>query len=330
MTTTPAPEHPSTSFPITIRWPVYRPVPRRSLLPPRKTLFLSIALFFLTFFTCLIAGTQFALAYAQDQAVSLEEFVRCLSLSYRHPATLLAGLPFAFTLLMILLAHELGHFFACRHHRIYASYPFFIPFPSIIGTFGAFISIRSPFRSRRALFDVGASGPFAGFLIALPALLYGILHSKIVPGISGIHQVDAVFGIPLLLHLLAPIVHPGVSANDLLLHPVGRAAWVGLLATALNLLPSGQLDGGHILRSVNPRAHRIVSLILPAALLLLGFFTHSINWYVWAAILFVLRFFRTSPVYDPTPLDSKRLFLAFLALLLLLLCFIPHPIQVAS
>lgn len=331
MKTTTGLENQTSEFPRTLDSPVFPSRYLRPPLPPRRTLLLSITLFCLTFFTCLIAGTHFALAYAQNKAVSLEEFSRCLSLTYRQPSALLAGLPFAITLLMILLAHELGHFFACRHHRIYASYPFFIPFPSpIIGTFGAFILIRSPFRTRRALFDVGASGPFAGFLIALPALLYGLLHSKIVPGASNLHQADAVFGIPLLLHLLAPLVHSGVSAGNLVLHPVGRAAWVGLLATALNLLPSGQLDGGHILRSVNPRAHRIVSLLLPAALLLLGFFTHSINWYVWAAILFGLRFFRTSDVYDSTPLDPKRLFLAFLALLLLLLCFIPDPIQIAS
>ncbi|GAC1618563.1 MAG: site-2 protease family protein [Candidatus Acidiferrum sp.] len=296
--------------------------------PPRKTLLLSIALFFFTSITCLVAGTQFALAYAQNQAVSLEDFVNCLTLIYRQPSALLAGLPFAITLLLILLAHELGHFFACRYHRIYASYPFFIPFPSIIGTFGAFIFIRSPFRTRRALFDVGASGPFAGFLIAFPALFYGLLHSKFVPGLSDVQQTDAVFGIPLLVHLLARVVHPGLSAGDILLHPVGRAAWAGLLATALNLLPAGQLDGGHILRSVNLRAHRILSLILPPGLALFGFFSHSSNWYVWAAILFGLRFIRTSPVNDSTPLDSKRLLLAFLALLLLLLCFIPHPIQI--
>lgn len=329
MKTTTGLENHTSEFPATIDWPRPASAYRRPF-PPRKTLLLSITLFFLTFFTCLIAGTHFALAYAQNKAFSFEGFDRALSLSYRQPSALLAGLPFAVTLLMILLAHELGHFFACRRYRIYASYPFFIPFPHIIGTFGAFILIRSPFRTRRALFDVGAAGPFAGFLVALPALLYGILHSKIVLGASNVHQADAVFGTPLLLHLLAPLVHPGVSASSLVLHPVGRAAWVGLLATALNLLPSGQLDGGHILRSVNPRAHRIVSLILPAALVLLGFFTHSFNWYVWAVILFGLRFFRTSGVYDPTPLDPKRSFLAFLALLLLLLCFIPHPLQIAT
>ena len=329
VTTTPGLEQPQSPFPITIEWPkpayAYRP-PR----PPRKTLVLSFALFFTTFFTCLVAGTHFALAYTQNQALALDDFAHSFSLAYRHPAALLSGFPFAITLLAILLAHELGHFFACRHHRIYSSYPFFIPSPFLIGTFGAFIFVRSPFRNRRALFDVGASGPFAGFLLAFPALLYGVLHSKIVPGISGVHQADAVFGIPLLLHLVTPLIHSGASANDLLLHPVGRAAWIGLLATALNLLPAGQLDGGHILRSVSPRIHRIATLFLPVALVLLGFVLHSFNWYVWGALLLGLRFFRIAPVYDSTPLDSRRQFLALLALLLLVLCFIPQPIQIAS
>lgn len=330
MNTTPAAEQQTGYFPISVDWRTPRARYSRLSLPPRKTLVVSIALFLLTFLTCLVAGRQFAIAYSQNQAVSLEGLARSFALPFRHPSALLAGLPFAVTLLMILLAHELGHFFACRRHRIHASYPFFIPFPSIIGTFGAFIFIRSPFRTRRALFDVGAAGPFAGFLIAFPALLYGLAHSKIVPGLCDARQFDAVFGIPLLLHALAPLIHPGVPANDVLLHPVGRAAWAGLLATALNLLPVGQLDGGHILRSVNAGAHRVVSLVLPPCLVVLGFLSHSWSWYVWAAILFGLGFFPTSAVRDFTPLDSKRLFLAFLALLLLVLCFIPHPIQVAS
>jgi membrane-associated protease RseP (regulator of RpoE activity) len=309
---------------------VLAPAIPRAPFPPPKTLLLSVALFFVTSLTCLAAGTHFALAYAQNQALSLDELIRCLALVYRQPSALLAGLPFAITLLMILLAHELGHFFACRHHGIYASYPFFIPFPHVVGTLGALLFIRSPFPTRRALFDVGAAGPFAGFLFAFQALLYGLLHSKIVPGLPDVQQAGAVFGIPLLLHLLAAVVHPGVSAGNLLLHPVGRAAWFGLFATALNLLPVGQLDGGHILRAVNPRAHRILSLFLPAGLVLLGYLSGSSSWYVWAAILCALRFLPASAVYDFTPLDSRRMFVAFLALLLFLLCFIPQPIQVAS
>jgi membrane-associated protease RseP (regulator of RpoE activity) len=302
----------------------YVPVfPRPSL----KSLALAVALFLLTLCTCLAAGTQFAVAYANHQAASLDEFLRAFTLFYKDPAALLAGLPFAATLLTILLAHELGHFFACRRHHIHSSYPFFIPFPSLIGTFGAFILMRSPIRTTRALFDVGASGPLVGFVFAVPALLYGVLHSSIVPAIANPdpNQNTVIFGIPLLLRLLDALFHPGVNPHFLLLPPIGRAAWVGLFATTLNLLPAGQLDGGHILRSVNSRLHRFSTLLLPLALLPLGYFFWY-GWYVWAALLFGLRFLRTARIYDPIPLDSSRRLCAFLTLIVFILCFMPAPI----
>jgi membrane-associated protease RseP (regulator of RpoE activity) len=305
--------------------------------PPLKSLVLAVALFLLTLCTCLAAGTQFAAAYAHNQAVSVDEFLRAFTLFYKNPAGLLAGLPFAATLLTILLAHELGHFFACRHHHIHSTYPFFIPFPNLIGTFGAFILIRSPIRTTRALFDVGASGPLAGLVFAVPTLVYGVLHSSIVPAITNPdpNQNTVIFGIPLLLRLLDAFFHPGVNPHFLLLPPVGRAAWVGLFVTSLNLLPSGQLDGGHILRSVSPRIHRVFSWFVPALLLALGYFTsfrlpdgnfHWSLWYLWAVLLFGLRFLRIAPVYDPVPLDPPRRFAAFLTLIVFALCFMPAPL----
>ena len=295
--------------------------------PSVKSLLLAVALFLLTLCTCLAAGTQFAIAYAHNQAASLDEFLRAFTLFYKDPSALLAGLPFAATLLTILLAHELGHFFACRHHHIHSSYPFFIPFPSLIGTFGAFILMRSPIRTTRALFDVGASGPLVGFAFAAPALLYGVLHSTIVPAIAHAdpNQNTVIFGTPLLLRLLDALFHPGVSPHILLLPPVGRAAWVGLFATTLNLLPAGQLDGGHILRSVNARLHRFSTLLLPLVLLPLGYFFWY-GWFVWAALLFGLRFLRIAPIYDPLPLNPPRRFAAFLTLLIFILCFMPAPL----
>jgi membrane-associated protease RseP (regulator of RpoE activity) len=170
---------------------------------------LACVLFFLTLCTCLAAGAQFAAAYANNQAASIDEWLRAFTLFYKHPAGLAAGIPFAVTLLTILMAHELGHFFACRHHRIRASYPFFIPFPSLIGTFGAFILMRSAIRTRRALFDVGASGPLVGFVFAIPALIYGVAHAKFAPGIADPKQADVIFGAPLALRAVAAILHPG-------------------------------------------------------------------------------------------------------------------------
>jgi membrane-associated protease RseP (regulator of RpoE activity) len=287
---------------------------------------LACALFILTLLTCLFAGTHFAAAYAHNQAASLDTFFQTFPLVYHHPSLLLSGLPFAITLLTILLAHELGHFFACRHHHIHASYPFFVPAPTLIGTFGAFILIRSAIRSSRALFDVGASGPLVGFLFALPPLAYGVLHAKVIPTLSSDGNADLIFGVPLILKAMTAIIQPNAQAADLLLHPVGRAAWVGLFATALNLLPVGQLDGGHIVRSVSPQAHRWVSLLLPLALIPFGIFLWK-GWYFWAAVLLGLRFFRMAPIYDPTPLDPDRRFGAFLTLVVFLLCFMANPIR---
>jgi membrane-associated protease RseP (regulator of RpoE activity) len=290
-----------------------------------SSLLLAIALFFVTLVTSLIAGAHFAAAYAHNQSASFDAFVQMFRIAYRHPAALLAGFPFALTLLTILLAHELGHYYACRHHHIRSTYPFFIPGPTLIGTFGAFILIRSPIRSARALFDVGASGPFVGFVVALPALVYGVLHAKIIPSFTSDSTSDVIFGTPLILQLVSAVVHPNANVGDLLLHPVGRAAWVGLFATALNLLPVGQLDGGHIVRSVSPRAHRIISLLLPIALVPLAIWQWP-GWYFWAALLLGLRFFRSAPIYDPTPLDPNRRFGAAIALIVFILCFMPKPL----
>jgi membrane-associated protease RseP (regulator of RpoE activity) len=302
-------------------WPSrFAPAPyRRSL----KSLLLACLLFLLTLCTSLVAGTQFAVAYAHDQALSFDELFRAFTLLYRQPSALLSGLPFALSLLGILLAHELGHFFACRHHHIRATYPFFIPFPSFIGTFGAFILMRSPIRTTRALFDVGASGPLVGFVFAAPALIFGILKAKFVPGLAGPDHV--IFGTPLLVRALEAMLHPGIRPENLLLHPVGRAAWVGLFATSLNLLPTAQLDGGHILRSLSPRAHKLSSWLLPALLVALGYFAHWPGWYVWAALLFAIRFLRTAPIHDASPLDPPRRFGALLTLAVFVLSFMPSP-----
>jgi membrane-associated protease RseP (regulator of RpoE activity) len=292
--------------------------------PSTKSLLLACTLFLLTLATCLVAGTHFAIAYAHNEAVSWDEFIRAFTLVYRHPLALAAGLPFALTLLAILLAHELGHFFACRHHHIHSSYPFFIPFPTLIGTLGAFILIRSPIRNTRALFDVGASGPLVGFLVAIPALIYGIVHAKLIPDLAMPAENKFILGSPLILQLLAPIFHHGAKAATLLLHPVGRAAWVGLFATSLNLLPAVQLDGGHIVRSISQHAHRVSSILLPVLLAVLGF-RYWPGWYVWAALLIGIRFLRTLPIYHPEPLGPNRYALALLSLAIFVLSFMPAP-----
>ena len=293
-------------------------------------LVLACFLFFITFCSCLVAGTQYASAYDQNQAFSSDEFVRSFTLFYKDPLSLASGLPFALTLLLILLTHELGHFFACRYHHIRATYPFFVPFPNLNGTFGAFILIRSPILTNRALFDVGASGPLVGFVFAVPALIYGVLHAKFVPGLADPNNAELIYGTPLLLRFLEAVFHPGISPAALLLPPIGRAAWVGLLLTSLNLVPVAQLDGGHILRSLHPRLHWYSSLLVPAAFAVLGLLGFWEGWYFWAAMILLMRFFRVPPVYDPAPLDPARRWCAFIALLIFLLSFMPAPIFVPA
>lgn len=308
----------ATAFPD--RPPAWPPPPTRGFASPRN----AILLFLTTFLTCLAAGRQFAISFANGQAASLDEFVVSLKLLYKDPTALTPGFPFALALMTILLAHELGHYFACRHHGIRATFPLFIPAPTLIGTLGAFILMRSPIRSRRALFDVGASGPLVGFLAAIPLLVYGLTRSRVVPEILS-PDAPVVFGVPLALRLLARGFFPGADPAAILLHPVARAAWVGLFATSLNLLPAGQLDGGHILRAVSPRLHRWVSRTVIAVLVALGF-RYSWPWMLWASLLLVLSFLRIPPVYDGRPLDGARLAVAAASLAVMALSFILVPL----
>jgi membrane-associated protease RseP (regulator of RpoE activity) len=234
---------------------------------------------------------------------------------WRHPLALLAGLPFSLTLLAILMAHELGHYLAALRHGVNASLPYFMPSP-VLGTFGAFIRVRSPICSKRALFDIGVAGPLAGFVFLLPALSIGLAFSKVIPGIA--NQGSLQFGIPGLEWLLGKLIFPGVAASDIYLHPAARAAWVGMLATALNLLPIGQLDGGHIVYALIPRRHGVISVVLSLLLLPLGKFWFG--WLLWGLALLI--FGRRHPmVYDSSELDAGRRKLALLALLIFVLCF---------
>lgn len=289
--------------------------------PPYR---LALALFLLTVFSTLLVGTEFALAYANDRAPFVTGFSFYEAL--RHdPGLLLLGVPFSFTLLGILLAHELGHYFACRYYGIRASYPYFIPAPTIIGTLGAFIRIRSPIVNRTALFDVGLAGPLVGFLFALPALAIAISGSKVLP--AGQVEPLITFGNPPLFHLLTAVLRPGTPADDIFLHPVGRAAWVGLFATALNLLPIGQLDGGHVVYALASERHRQVSMACSMLLLPLGMLFWK-GWLVWAILPLLLGLRHPRLLDRWEPLDRRRRLWAILAVVVFLLCFTPIPLEV--
>lgn len=308
--------------------------PPRAYIPRRKTprayssarsLAIAIVLFFITLISTLAVGAQFAIAYAAGQVPSLDDFFSSYVKFLREPQMLVAGIPFAATLMGILLAHELGHFFMCRRYSILATYPYFIPAPTLIGTFGAFIRIRSPIINRTALFDVGISGPIAGFVLAIPAMAIAILHSKIVPGVNAA-SAPVMFGVPLLQRMLVAMLRPGVSSANLLLHPIARAAWVGLFATSLNLLPGGQLDGGHILYSFASESHRRVTIGVALALVPLAFFW--LGWILWSVLLLAIGF-RHPPLMDRwEPLDATRRIYAVIGLAMFVLCFMPVPIVV--
>lgn len=240
------------------------------------------------------------------------------------------GLWYSGTILAILGMHELGHYFACRYYGVSASLPYFLPAPILLtGTLGAFIRIRQPIWSKRALFDIGIAGPIAGFLVAVPALLAGLSLSRVVripPDFRGLE-----LGEPLLFQWAASLIWgPIPDGYSINLHPMGFAAWFGLLATALNLFPIGQLDGGHISYAVFGRRSTLLTLLAAAATVLLTT-VYSTSWLVWA-ILMVVMLVVFGPSHPRTsdeaePLDRRRLGLALFALVMLTVCFTPAPIE---
>jgi membrane-associated protease RseP (regulator of RpoE activity) len=287
-------------------------------------LLIAIGLFILTAFSTLAAGVQFASAYAVGRHPVLDDFAVSYFQPFVEPRLFLLGIPFAATLMGILLAHELGHYFACRYYRIQATYPYFIPAPTLIGTLGAFIRIRSPIVNRRALFDVAIAGPVVGFLVAVPALALAIAKSKFV--LAG-NEDAAIFGQPLIERVLELVLRPGIAHETLLLHPIGRAAWVGIFATALNLLPAGQLDGGHIMYAFASENHRRITVAVAVLLVPLAIY-YWIGWFMWAILLLAIGF-RHPPLIDRwEPLDRKRRTWALVALAIFVLCFMPAPLSV--
>jgi len=254
-----------------------------------------------------------------------DDDLRAFSRLIEDPRSWLDGLPFSLTLLTILLAHELGHYLACVYYGVDASLPFFLPSPTLIGTFGAFIRIRSPIFYRTHLFDIGIAGPLAGFVFLLPAMAAGLAYSKVIPGLGA--ESDLQFGVPLLQRFLELVLFPGVPSADIYPHPVARAAWVGALATALNLLPIGQLDGGHILYAFTSRYHKLLSRIFTCALVVLFGLTFYFGWLVWAVILYFFAM-RHPPIHDPSTLAGGRRLLGLLAAVVFVLSFTVIPMTI--
>ncbi len=315
---------------------------------PRRRYWLHALLLLTTIFTTLVVGARLEYNFLHNlPAFSLDDNTLPmfpLGWVLADPSRLLLGVPFAGTLMLILLAHEMGHFLYCVRYSVNATLPFFIPAPTLIGTLGAFIRIKSPIRSREALFDIGIAGPIAGFVVALVTAVIALSLSKPMTASTGPSDLVLVYPIVFdIAHWL--LIHLGISGAGNLplgavyLHPTAIAAWVGMFATALNLLPGGQLDGGHIVYALSPRAHRYVSRITVVTLLTLGFIAvlkdmHFLSerwkswegWLVWALLLTVsgLR----HPQVPPWPgLGGRRKMLALFALLMLVLTFVPEPFK---
>jgi len=237
---------------------------------------------------------------------------------------------YAAVLMAILSVHEAGHYLTCRRHGVDASLPYFIPGPPFLGTFGAFIRIRSPLYFKKQVFDVGANGPLAGFALTLPALAVGLALSKVVPFTPTPDTIN--FGEPLLFKLAAALIlGPIPEGSTVVLHPVGWAAWVGLLVTSINLVPLGQLDGGHVLYAVLGRRARSVSKAMVGVMFVMGVFFHT-TWILLAVVMLVVerrngtRLKHPEVVDEGEPLDPRRRRTAVLVLAVFVLSFIPAPV----
>jgi membrane-associated protease RseP (regulator of RpoE activity) len=304
---------------------------------PRTSTALHVALFLATVATTLWAGYQLSPLAARAPSV---------------PDVIVGGLPFAASLVAILFCHEMGHYLVARRHGVYATLPYFIPVPFGAGTLGAVIRMRSQIPSRRATLDIAAAGPIAGFVVAVPLLLWGLAHSEVRAVSSGpigsaLHSPFALlravlagrpilggapgaefFGDSLLTTAAAKLVHGTLPpGTDLVLHPVAFAAWLGLLVTTLNLVPLGQLDGGHVVYALlGRRGAHAVSRLVSWGLLAGGLFL-SWNWLVWWALTRFVIGLRHPPSVVEEPLDPARAAVAVLSLVLFALTFVPIPVS---
>jgi membrane-associated protease RseP (regulator of RpoE activity) len=292
---------------------------------PKHRLWVHVLLLIATLFTTTLVGAHMQYNFDHNLPVlDIDHLSEIYSLGLSSFKALLGGLPFSLTLMTILMAHELGHYFACVYYGLDATLPFFLPVPMpMTGTMGAFIRIRSPIQNKRVLFDVGVAGPLAGFLFLVPALGVGLAFSKVLPGINNLGAIH--FGAPPLEWIAQRLVFPGVAGSDIYLHPVARAAWVGMFATALNLLPVGQLDGGHIVYALLGRFQKWISQPFLLALLPMGYFWWR-GWLFWFALLAILAR-RHPPVYDETPAGATRIRIGVLALVVFALCFSIAPLN---
>ncbi|MDA8092141.1 MAG: site-2 protease family protein [Nitrospiraceae bacterium] len=277
--------------------------------PFRRFPWLHLVLFVLTIFSTLVAGM-------------VQKGIDPL----KQPGRIYEGIPFSATLIIILLAHELSHYFASKKHNTMATLPYFIPAPTLIGTFGAVIKMKSPILSRRALVDIGASGPISGFVVSVAACIIGLHFSHIIRGPHAAPPIE--LGDSMMFYLLTRLVVGSAAGGDIVLNPIAFAGWIGFFVTFLNLLPAGQLDGGHVAYAFLGPLHKMVSRALVFILAVLGIFFWK-GWLVWAALLLIIGI-KHPPVYHwEVPLEPSRRYIGLLVFLIFLLTFIPTPFKVS-
>ncbi|WP_048130141.1 site-2 protease family protein [Methanosarcina sp. WH1] len=278
----------------------------------KEKVWVNLALFIATVFTTMICG---AWLFGVDL--------------WSDPLQIFQGLPFTFAILAVLGSHEMAHYAMARHHGMKTSLPYFIPFPTFIGTMGAVIRYRGPIPDRKALFDVGIAGPLVGLLVSTAVTIIGLnLDAPAVTPLPDALMFE--LGLPPLFVMLQKLV--GVTGSDL--HPVAFAGWVGMFVTLLNLLPAGQLDGGHVLRAMLGKKADWVSSMMPKVLFLIGFYVvYWLNgdgfiWIFWALFLWAFAAAgHPSPLHDKVKLDRKRILIGILTFILGLLCFTLIPFR---
>jgi membrane-associated protease RseP (regulator of RpoE activity) len=249
---------------------------------------------------------------------------------FSNPLLIVNGWPYSAALLSILGAHELAHFFTCRLHGVRATLPYFIPVPPpfLLGTMGAVIKMRPPFANRRTILDIGIAGPLAGVVVAVPIAMFGLARSTLVET-AEIPDTALMLGNSLLFSFLQKVVlGPVPEGTDVLLGPVAFAGWIGLLVTMFNLIPAGQLDGGHVFYALFPAWHRRMGKLLALGLLPMGVFVWR-GWLVWGGILLLLGFRHPPPIDTEAPPGPRRKWLGVVALALFLVTFVPVPLTIS-
>ncbi|MDD2889510.1 MAG: site-2 protease family protein [bacterium] len=274
---------------------------------------INLLLLILTFFSTIGAGIFLTMG-----------FFKTLGQSYQTGHLITYGILFACSMLIILGTHELGHYFACKRRGISATLPYFIPFPSLFGTLGAIIKIKSPIQDRNGLIEVGAAGPIAGFILTIPIAIIGLKLSKIT--LIGLGD-QTFMGNSLLFSILTKLFAPAIPLGyDVVLHPIAFAGWVGGFITALNLLPVGQLDGGHIIYALIGEKNKFVGWAIIGIIAVLGFYWEG--WFFWVLfILLIIKLRHPAPLNNISQLDTKHKIIGIVALAIFVLTFVPVPFK---